>query len=62
MEVGEGTGGALASLTRKGAQPGIDAVPQDQNRANDIRLATPLLVMGLIVVCGLLYFAYLGHA
>jgi hypothetical protein len=41
---------------------GIDAVPQDENRANDIRLITPLLVMGLIVVCGLLYFAYLGHA
>ena len=38
------------------------AVSQDQDRANDIRLATPLLVMGLIVVCSLLYFAYLGHA
>lgn len=33
----------------------------NENRANDTRLVTPLLLMGLIVVCGLLYFAYLGH-
>ncbi len=38
----------------------IDAMP-NENRANDTRLVTPLLLMGLIVVCGLLYFAYLGH-
>ena len=29
---------------------------------NDTRLVTPLLLMGLIVVCGLLYYAYIGHA
>ena len=29
---------------------------------NDTRLITPLLLMGLIAVCGLLYFAWLGHA
>jgi hypothetical protein len=29
---------------------------------NDTRLLTPLLLMGLIVVCALLYFGYLGHA
>jgi hypothetical protein len=31
-------------------------------QTNDTRLLTPLLLMGLIVVCGLLYFGYLGHA
>jgi hypothetical protein len=62
VAAGEGTGTAPASLTGQGRATGIDAVPQDENRANDIRLITPLLVMGLIVVCGLLYFAYLGHA
>jgi len=34
----------------------------NEDRANDTRLLTPLLLMGLIVVCGLLYFGYLGHA
>jgi hypothetical protein len=35
-------------------------MPND-DRSNDTRLLTPLLLMGLIVVCGLLYFGYLGH-
>jgi hypothetical protein len=34
----------------------------NQDRFNDSRLITPLLLMGLIVVCSLLYFGYLGHA
>ncbi len=37
-------------------------MPQDDDRENDTRLMTPLLMMGLIVICGLLYFGYLGHA
>jgi len=35
---------------------------QDDDRTNDTRLLTPLMLMSLIVVCGLLYFGYLGHA
>jgi len=34
----------------------------NQDRTNDTRLLTPLLLMALIVVCELLYFGYLGHA
>jgi hypothetical protein len=34
----------------------------DEDRTNDTRLLTPLLLMGLIVVCVLPYFGYLGHA
>jgi hypothetical protein len=33
-----------------------------EDRTNDMRLITPLLVMGLIIVVGLLYYGYLGHA
>ena len=33
----------------------------NEDRSNDMRLLTPLLLMGLIVVCSLLYFGYLGH-
>jgi hypothetical protein len=33
-----------------------------ENQSNDTRLLTPLLLMGLVVVCSLLYFGYLGHA
>ena len=32
----------------------------NEDRSNDTRLITPLLLMGLIVVCSLLYFGYLG--
>jgi len=35
---------------------------QDLNRKNDRRLLTPLLLMALIVVCGVLLYAYAGHA
>ena len=28
--------------------------------ANDTRLITPLVLMGLIITCGLLFFAYSG--
>ena len=31
-----------------------------EEAANDTRLLTPLILMGLIVVCGLLFFAYHG--
>ena len=33
----------------------------NQDRTNDTRLVTPILLMGLIIVCGLLYYGYLGH-
>lgn len=45
-----------------GARIGDDPVSQNEDHRNDMRLITPLLVMGLIVVCGLLYYGYLGHA
>jgi hypothetical protein len=31
------------------------------DRSNDTRLLTPLLVMGLIIVCGFLFFIVTGH-
>jgi hypothetical protein len=34
----------------------------DPYRSNDTKLLTPVLVMGLIIVLGFLYFAYVGHA
>jgi Tfp pilus assembly protein PilO len=34
--------------------------PDRNNWSNDARLITPLLIMALIVVCGFLYFAFLG--
>ena len=37
-------------------------MPQDTNRTNDVRLVTPIILMGLIIVCGLLYFQLVGHA
>jgi len=46
--------------THRGAAARIDAMPNRD--PNDTRLVTPLLLMGLIVVCGLLYYAYIGHA
>jgi hypothetical protein len=39
-----------------------EIVAMSDRDPNDTRLITPLLLMGVIVVCGLLYFAYLGHA
>jgi hypothetical protein len=59
---GGGTRAAVATFPCLGARNGDDPVSQDEDRSNDMRLMTPLLVMGLIVVCGLLYFGYLGHA
>ena len=35
------------------------ADPDD--RRNDTRLLTPILVMALIVAAGFLYFSFLGH-
>ena len=50
-----------AIVQRIGARAArIDAMPNRD--PNDTRLVTPLLLMGLIVVCGLLYYAYIGHA
>jgi hypothetical protein len=34
----------------------------DLDRRNDKRLLTPLLVMAIIVVAGILIFTYSGHA
>jgi hypothetical protein len=34
----------------------------DIDRNNDTRFATPLLLMGLIIVAGVLLYAYTGHA
>jgi hypothetical protein len=34
----------------------------DRDRTNDMRFLTPLLLMAVIVVCGILIFAYAGHA
>ena len=34
----------------------------DIDRKNDTRLATPLLIMGLIIVAGILIYSYTGHA
>jgi hypothetical protein len=34
----------------------------DLDRRNDMRLLTPLLLMALIVVGGILLYAYTGHA
>jgi hypothetical protein len=38
----------------------IDAMPYEPN-PNDMKLLTPLLVMGLIIICGFIFYAYLGH-
>jgi len=32
------------------------------DRNNDIKFLTPLLLMALILVCGMLLFAYSGHS
>jgi hypothetical protein len=34
----------------------------DLDRRNDKRLLTPLLLMGVIVVAGILIYTYAGHA
>lgn len=34
----------------------------DIDRKNDIRFLTPLLIMGLILACGILIYAYTGHS
>jgi hypothetical protein len=34
---------------------------RDSDRSNDIKLLTPLLLMGLILACGILYYAYTGQ-
>lgn len=35
---------------------------RDLDRKNDIQFLTPLLLMALIVICGILIYAYTGHA
>jgi hypothetical protein len=35
---------------------------QDLNRKNDGRFLTPLLLMAVIVVCGVLLYEYAGHS
>jgi hypothetical protein len=35
---------------------------QDLDRTNDARFLTPLLVMAVILVGGILVYAYAGHA
>ncbi len=34
---------------------------QRPDRSNDTKLLTPLLLMGLIIVCGFLFYAVTGH-
>jgi hypothetical protein len=34
----------------------------DLDRTNDARFLTPLLLMAVILVCGILVYAYTGHA
>jgi hypothetical protein len=31
------------------------------DRSNDTKLLTPLLLMGLLIVCGLLFYSLTGH-
>jgi hypothetical protein len=38
-----------------------DQDEERRNRALDTRFLTPLLLMGTIIVCGLLYYAYTGQ-
>ena len=35
---------------------------QDTDRKNDTRLLTPLLLMALLIVCGFLFYTFVGHA
>jgi len=35
---------------------------RDRDRENDIRFLTPLLLMAVIVVAGILLYAYTGHS
>ncbi|MGB6542690.1 MAG: hypothetical protein WBF03_17680 [Xanthobacteraceae bacterium] len=35
---------------------------RDRDRANDIHFLTPLLLIAVIVACGILLYAYTGHA
>jgi len=39
-------------------------MPEDRDpySPNDTKLLTPLLMMGLIIVCGFIFYAYFGHA
>lgn len=34
----------------------------DLDRTNDIRFLTPLLLMAVVLICGILFYAYTGHA
>jgi hypothetical protein len=34
---------------------------RERDRANDMRLLTPLLLMAIAIVCGFLFTAYAGH-
>jgi hypothetical protein len=33
-----------------------------RDRSNDVKFLTPLLLMALILVCGMLLYAYTGHS
>jgi hypothetical protein len=35
---------------------------QNSDRDNDVRFLTPLLLMAVILVCGILFYAYTGHS
>ena len=35
--------------------------PRERDRANDMKLLTPLLLMAIGIACALLYTAYSGH-
>jgi hypothetical protein len=34
----------------------------DLDRSNDVRFLTPILLMAVIMVCGILIYVYVGHA
>lgn len=34
----------------------------ERDRTNDIKFLTPLLLMALLLVCGILIYAYAGHS
>jgi hypothetical protein len=34
---------------------------RDSDRRNDARFLTPLLLMALLMLCGILVYAYTGH-
>jgi hypothetical protein len=34
----------------------------ERDRSNDVKFLTPLLLMAVVLVCGILIYAYTGHS